>query len=88
MCIRDSSETEFITEHYWGYAKYSDTKTNEYEVTHPKWNQYKVIDYEIKVDFGAVYGHDFSFLTELKPSSVMLAEGSEITVESKRTIKK
>lgn len=82
------SETEFITEHYWGYAKHSDTKTNEYEVTHPKWNQYKVIDYKINVNFGAVYGNSFGFLTELKPNSVMLAEGSEITVESKRTLKK
>ena len=83
-----NSETEFITEYYWGYAKYSDTKTNEYEVTHPKWNQYKVNDYEINVDFGAVYSQDFGFLTSLKPDSVMLAEGSEITVESKTTIKK
>ncbi|WP_034060708.1 YqjF family protein [Lacinutrix jangbogonensis] len=82
-----NSETEFITEHYWGYAKYSVTKTNEYEVTHPKWNQYRVIGYKINVDYGAVYGQDFDFLTSLKPDSVMLAEGSEITVESKRSIK-
>ncbi|WP_299884128.1 DUF2071 domain-containing protein [uncultured Lacinutrix sp.] len=81
-----NSETEFITEHYWGYAKHSETKTNEYEVTHPKWKQYNVTDYEINVDFGAVYGNTFSFLTKLKPHSVMLAEGSEITVENKKTI--
>lgn len=80
------SETEFITEHYWGYAKHSNTKTNEYEVTHPKWTQYKVIDYDLNVDFGSVYGNTFSFLTNLKPNSVMLAEGSEITVENKKVI--
>lgn len=81
-----NSETEFITEHYWGYAKINDSKTNEYEVTHPKWNQYKVIDYNIDVDFGTVYGKAFGFLNALQPHSVMLAEGSEITVESKKTI--
>lgn len=33
--IVENSETEFITEHYWGYAKVSETVTNEYEVKHP-----------------------------------------------------
>jgi len=85
--IEEASETEFITEHYWGYAKVKENVTNEYEVTHPKWRHYKVRDSEIKVDFGLVYGSDFECLNELKPESVMLAEGSEITVEGKRTIK-
>ena len=85
--IPTNSETEFITEHYWGYAKVSDTTSNEYEVTHPKWRQYTVIDSEIKVDFKAVYGADFEFLNDLEPTSIMLAEGSEITVEGKKTIK-
>jgi uncharacterized protein len=84
--IQPGSETEFITEHYWGYAKVSDTKTNEYEVTHPRWDAYDVMGYEIDVDFGEVYGPQFSFLDTAQPVSVMLAEGSEITVENKRTI--
>lgn len=85
--IPENSETEFITEHYWGYARVNEKTTNEYEVTHPKWRQYKVKSTEIKVDFGVVYGNDFEFLNNLNPESVMLAEGSEITVENKRTIK-
>ncbi|SRX73410.1 YqjF family protein [Aequorivita antarctica] len=85
--IPENSETEFITEHYWGYAKVNEKITNEYEVTHSKWRQYKVKSSEIKVDFGVVYGNDFDFLNNLKPESVMLTEGSEITVENKRTIK-
>ncbi len=84
--ISPASETEFITEHYWGYAKINNKKTNEYEVTHPKWNTYEVLDYEIDVDFSAVYGPSFAFLNNQQPTSVMLAEGSEITVENKRTI--
>jgi uncharacterized protein YqjF (DUF2071 family) len=78
---------EFITEHYWGYAKVNEHRTNEYEVTHPKWDAYEVKDFEIDIDFGAVYGSEFSFLTSEEPDSVMLAEGSEITVEGKRKLR-
>jgi uncharacterized protein YqjF (DUF2071 family) len=78
------SETEFITEHYWGYAKVNQELTNEYEVTHPKWKHYQVKQSEIKVDFGIVYGPDFEFLNEIDPDTVILAEGSEITVEKKK----
>ena len=85
--IEKNSETEFITEHYWGYAKVNNNVSNEYEVTHPRWKEYKVESSEIKVDFGMVYGADFEFLNHLVPTSVMLAEGSEITVEGKKKIK-
>ena len=85
--ILAGSETEFITEHYWGYAYVNERKTNEYEVTHPKWKQYPVLDFHVDVDFGLVYGKQFQFLTAQEPDSVMLAEGSSITVESKRTIR-
>lgn len=82
------SETEFITEHYWGYARYNADKTNEYEVKHPKWEQYKVKHYHVDVDFGLTYGEEFRFLNHLEPVSVMLAEGSEISVERKKVISK
>lgn len=85
--IEPNSETEFITEHYWGYAKVNNLTTNEYEVTHPRWEAYTVNKYEIDVDFGSVYGTEFEFLNSIKPTSVMLAEGSTITVENKKTIK-
>ena len=85
--IEKKCKTEFITEHYWGYAKQDDKNTNEYEVTHPRWQQYEILDYEIKADFGGIYGQEFSFLDNQKPASVMLAEGSKITVEPKSKIK-
>lgn len=85
--IEPNSETEFITEHYWGYAKVNERKSNEYEVTHPKWEAYTVNDFAIDADFQAVYGNEFAFLNTETPSSVMLAEGSKITVEGKKVIK-
>jgi uncharacterized protein YqjF (DUF2071 family) len=78
--IESGSEEEFITEHYWGYAKISDRKTSEYEVVHPRWQVYPVRQYAINVDFEKVYGADFTFLKTETPRSVFLAEGSEIQV--------
>lgn len=81
-----NSDHAFITEHYWGYTRINDEQSFEYEVTHPVWNIYPVVQYQIDVDFEKVYGETFSFLNDLNPSSVMLAEGSEITVESAKRI--
>ncbi|MBS1514560.1 MAG: DUF2071 domain-containing protein [Bacteroidetes bacterium] len=76
----ENSEEEFITEHYWGYTKVSDSKTSEYEVEHPKWKLHNVSRYEVNCDFSNLYGKRFSFLQNQKPSSVFLAEGSEVIV--------
>lgn len=74
------SEEEFITEHYWGYTKIGAIRTSEYGVEHPRWEAYPIKDYSIDVDFGINYGREFAFLSNTKPNSVMLAEGSEIRV--------
>lgn len=84
--IEAGTEAEFITEHYFGYTKYNKTTTYEYEVKHPKWNQYLIKNHQITIDFEKVYGSDFAFLNQLQPTSVFLAEGSEISVENKRKI--
>ncbi len=84
--IQDDSEEEFITEHYWGYTKISSERTSEYGVEHPKWEIYRTKDYLIDVDFGNIYGLDFNFLTQEKPKSIFLAEGSEIKVKDGRRI--
>lgn len=84
--IRDGSEEEFITEHYWGYTRISKERTSEYRVEHPKWEVYQTKDYLVDADFGDLYGPDFNFLTPEKPKSVFLAEGSEIKVMDGREI--
>jgi uncharacterized protein YqjF (DUF2071 family) len=84
--IPEKSKMEFITEHYWGYTKINENKTFEYEVTHPRWQAYEVLDHEIIVDFELVYGKDFGFMNALSPASIMLAEGSLITVKNKRRV--
>ena len=84
--IEKDSDTEFITEHYWGYARINEHKTNEYEVTHPRWKKHEVQSSKIDVDFKLSYGKEFEFLNTTPYSSIMIAEGSEITVEGKKSI--
>jgi uncharacterized protein YqjF (DUF2071 family) len=80
--ILANSEEDFITEHYWGYTKRSDGTTSAYQVEHPSWQTYKPRSYEIAVDFGLLYGQSFAFLTDQWVSSVLLAEGSAVSVHS------
>ncbi|MCU0351938.1 MAG: DUF2071 domain-containing protein [Flavobacterium sp.] len=84
--IEVGSEAEFITEHYFGYTKVNNETTYEYEVQHPRWNQLKVTDFRVHVDFEAVYGWEFGFLNQQQPTSVLLAVGSEISVENKKKL--
>ncbi len=84
--IEENSKIEFIAEHYWGYAK-DKNKTTEYEVKHEKWKYYLINKFNIDVDFKETYGKDFSFLSNEIPSSVMLLEGSEISVENKKQLR-
>lgn len=70
---------EFITEHYWGYAK-APRHALEYRVTHPQWACTRVDDYQLDVDFAATYGQEFGWLQTVAPHSVLYAVGSEVTV--------
>ena len=75
---------EYILEHYYGYTRIDSQRSQEYEVKHPRWRVSKVEDYSINCDFKSMYGVDFDFLNNVAPNSVILAEGSPISVEWKR----
>ena len=81
--IAEDSEAAFITEHYWGYARVNERKTTEYEVAHPQWQLYDVLDYGLYADFEKTYGGPLAFLNDQKPASVFLAEGSVIAVKNR-----
>jgi hypothetical protein len=80
------SKEAFIAEHYWGYSKYSDSKTFEYEVQHPSWEIYPVKKYSINCDFASLYGNEFSALNEATPDCVFVAKGSAVSVLKKRNL--
>ncbi len=83
--ILPGSIEEFIFEHYYGYTKLNSGLSQEYKVNHPRWQVNKVTDYSVHCDFKSMYGNDFVFLNEQAPDSVIIAEGSPVTVNWKRT---
>jgi uncharacterized protein len=75
-----NSHEEFIIEHYWGYTKRGVDRTDEYKIEHPKWELFEVNYAEIDVDFGAQYGEAFAHLSNIKPHSIFMAKGSNISL--------
>ena len=82
--LTPGSKEEFITEHYWGYSSIDKNTTGEYEVAHPRWDIYPIETYNIDCDFKKLYGNDFDILDDSQPASVFLAEGSPVTIFSKK----
>jgi uncharacterized protein YqjF (DUF2071 family) len=76
----ENSEGEFIIEHYWGYTKRGEDRTDEYKVEHPKWELFDINYAEIDIDFGKLYGERFAFLSDTQPNSIFIAKGSEVSV--------
>ena len=85
--LTDGSAASFFTEHYLGCTKINDHLTFEYDVAHDPWQVYDTKEFTIDVDFETCYGRHFSFLNQVNPQSVFLAEGSEIVLQKGRKIK-
>ena len=75
------SEAQFITEHYWGYTKRRDGTTSEYQVAHPVWRVWNVDRAAFTGDATALYGRDFAAVLREAPKSVLVADGSAVTVQ-------
>ncbi len=82
--MQSESLEKFIYEHYYGYTKINEYKTEEYQLQHPSWRVHKVLNYSIDCDFEAMYGNSFSVLNHTKPEAVFIAEGSSVKVNWKR----
>jgi uncharacterized protein YqjF (DUF2071 family) len=83
----EGTHGSFIIEHYWGYTRRAENRTDEYRVAHPKWELFSVTDCDLNINFGITYGPDFAFMNSEKPYSIVLAKGSEIAVYKGKTIK-
>jgi len=82
-CATGTAE-EFITEHYWGYARRRDGRTTEYRVEHPRWRVITAEKAGLDCDVAEIYGDQFVEFLQT-PSSAFLADGSDVTV-SKGTL--
>ena len=81
-----SSEECFITEHYWGYARQRNGGTVEYQVEHPRWKVWQAKKASLECNIAALYGDEFVPYLSKAPSSVFLADGSEVTVYTGRKL--
>lgn len=82
-----ATEEEFITEHYWGYTRLANGDTSEYNVQHPRWNIYNVVDYKANVDAVYLYGKQWHEYLSASPTSVFMADGSPVTIFNRTIIK-
>lgn len=82
LSLVEGSAQEFITEHYWGYARQRDGGTVEYKVEHPRWRVWESQSVELHADMTALYGQEFGKTLNRPPASAFLAEGSPVNVFS------
>ena len=87
--IQPNGEAEFIFEHYFGYNKLNEKTTIEYSLAHPRWQIYPVLDFALDCNVEQLYGADFTpFIKDVKPLSVLLAKGSEVSVKMPKKLYK
>ena len=76
----ETGATHFFKEHAWGYGTDRRGGLLRYAVEHPRWRVYPGATARVDLDFRAVYGPEWAFLTDLTPDDVTLAEGSPVAV--------
>lgn len=74
------SEEEFITEHYWGYARQRNGGCVEYEVSHPQWRVWPATNAQLQGDMASFYGDSFGAALRGRPTSAFIADGSPVVV--------
>jgi hypothetical protein len=73
----------FFKEHQWGFGRTADGRLLTYEVRHPEWDVYPVIDFGIDVAWADLYGPAWAVMQDREPAAVTFAVGSEVAVYPK-----
>jgi len=76
----EGSASQFITEHYWGYAAQRSGGSLEYQVQHPPWQVWNAGQAAFCGDTTSLYGPGLAEALKRAPDSAFLAEGSAVTV--------
>ena len=79
LASSDSTE-HFFKEHQWGFGIDRNGGLVRYEVRHPVWQSFPVVETSVMLDWELVYGNEFSGLSGREPICSSLALGSEIEV--------
>jgi uncharacterized protein YqjF (DUF2071 family) len=76
----EGSLSQFITEHYWGYAAQKGGGCLEYEVRHPPWSVWNGKRAIFSGNPDGLYGDHIARVLKREPDSAFLAKGSPVTV--------
>ena len=76
----EGSASQFITEHYWGYAAQPGGGCLEYEVQHSPWRVWNAKRAVFSGSGAGLYGAAFAQALSHNPDSAFLAIGSPVTV--------
>jgi uncharacterized protein len=82
----EGSLSQFITEHYWGYAAQKDDGCVEYEVQHVPWIVRSARAASFTGNLSGHFGIEIASILTRNPDSAFLAEGSPVTVFQGRRI--
>lgn len=69
---------DLICERPFAYSRTSGGELLRYDLDHPRWATYSVVEHQLDVDFGALYGDEWRFLNTSKPEAVTVSEGSRV----------
>jgi uncharacterized protein len=76
----EGSASQFITEHYWGYAAQRGGGCLEYEVQHSQWRVWKAKWAAFSGNAAGLFGAEIAKVLAHNPDSAFLAKGSPVTV--------
>jgi uncharacterized protein YqjF (DUF2071 family) len=76
----EQTNEHFFKEHQWGFGTTRGGRTLRYEVRHPQWEVFRMLEYHLDIDGAAVYGPEWGFLGKATPISTVFAVGSAVEV--------
>jgi uncharacterized protein YqjF (DUF2071 family) len=82
---QEGTAEHWLTHHALGVGRMRDGRTRVYRVEHPLWALHPLVDWELDVEFGALYGAEWTWLDDAEPTHVTLASGSPVIVYPPRT---
>jgi uncharacterized protein YqjF (DUF2071 family) len=70
----------FFKEHQWGYGRSRRGHTLRFRVRHPLWGIYPIRSSAIEVEWGQLFGAEWSKYSGAEPESALIAVGSPVEV--------
>lgn len=71
---------QWFKEHEWGFGVSRSGRTLRYRVAHPEWRVLPTRNCRYVIDFADLYGAEWGFLSDARPISQFIAEGSPVAV--------